>query len=98
MKQSSFCCCLALLLCLATNYDIVGSWQLSSLPAKYEFLTDSLTFQFAKSADANGITTKLFVYDCFLSQFLYEVEDNEISLNFQTSSLLTQSCLLSPIN
>jgi len=58
-----------------------------------------LAFQFARSGDDNGkITSKLFVYDCFLSQFLFDTQEDELSLSFQTSTLLTQKCPIAAIN
>lgn len=58
-----------------------------------------MTFQFARSADSSGaVTSKLFVYDCFLAQFLFETEEDALSLSFQTSTLLTQDCPLVALN
>jgi hypothetical protein len=62
------------LLWSASSYDVVGAWQLVVVPGRYVSMGTGITFQFAKSVDASGsITSKLFVYDCFLSQFLYDV-------------------------
>lgn len=43
---------------------------------KYQSI-GKLTFQFMKDVDAEGeINTKLFIYDCFIAQFNYEVTDD----------------------
>lgn len=89
MRQSSL---LLTLVSLVATYDLVGSWAQQGGQG-------ALTFQFARSSDSSGaVTSKLFVYDCFLAQFLFEAEEEALSLSFQTSTLLTQDCPLAALN
>jgi hypothetical protein len=88
-----------LLTVVSVAYGLDGSWQLTRVNQKYGSINNGLTFQFGRNVDSNGnINSKLFVYDCFISQFLYKVENNSISFNFQTSSLLTDNCSINDIN
>jgi hypothetical protein len=78
---------------VVTAYDLVGSW------AETERGQGALTFQFARNCDSSGaVTAKLFVYDCFLAQFLFEAEEDSLALSFQTATLLTQNCPLTALN
>lgn len=89
---------LLLLFLSSLSYDLAGSWELVPSGAKYQSI-DKLTFQFMKDVDSEGqINTKLFIYDCFIAQFNYEVVDDEIALNFKTSSMLSEECSLAAVN
>lgn len=79
------------------SYSLEGAWDLTS-SSQFPSLSD-LTFQFTKTVDGNGnITSKLFVYNCFISQFLYKVQDSSLSFDFQVSSFLQANCSLNQIN
>jgi hypothetical protein len=80
------------------GYDLIGSWELAPSSPRYQ-LIERLTFQFMKDVDSEDqVSTKLFIYDCFISQFIYEVTENEIALNFKTSSMLSEQCPLAAVN
>ena len=62
---------------LATSgFTVDGSWDLV-LPYTnpYTNINESLTFQFKRTTtDSNNIISNLYIYGCFLSQFLYEID------------------------
>ena len=71
MTKPSFSSALVLALLAAASlcFDLVGSWQLTP---SAQSISSALTFQFDRTVDSSGrISSKLFVYDCFISQFLY---------------------------
>lgn len=63
---------IAILVTASLCYDLVGSWQLEPNSQPSQTINSPLTFQFDRTIDSSGrISSKLFVYDCFISQFLY---------------------------
>jgi hypothetical protein len=65
---------------------------------KSSSITDSLTFNFQRTVQSEIITNNLYIYSCFLTQYMYEVNDNEIYFSFKVSSLLNPNCKIDQIN
>jgi hypothetical protein len=93
-----------LLLALVGSYPIDGSWELSPSPSR-PYLSEAVTFQFKREADLSStapdgalpLSKHLYVYSCFLAQFLFTVEADSLRAVFITASLLSENCPIAQI-
>ena len=55
---------------IANSYSLDGAWNLVPSEGQFKYIDSTATFQFKRQLDNQGaITSQLFVYNCFLSQY-----------------------------
>ena len=97
--------CFLHLVSFACSYSLDGAWDLLVTPAAssspfqpYKSINRDITFQFATTSNNASIQYQLFVYNCFLSQFTYEADHDQLKIIFGQSRLLEPECQIGQID